>query len=147
MSGNRIRWTVLCERRKSNFSQNIIQMAVQWTVLCGNKKNYFPFVFKSIVCVEYWCKKEEITFYFLILYSNRHEQLSVDVKRRKYFHSQLNIWQLSFPIWSKENLLFHSWQKRHCMGSQGVKRKTDFFITNLTKQRLLYRYEVKRKKF
>mgnify|MGYP000065813695 CR=1 FL=1 len=81
------------------------------------KKNFLQFVFKNIVRVECWSKKEEILFYFLILYSTRHLQLSVDVKRRKYFHSQLNIWQLPFPIWSKENLLFHSWQKRHCMGS------------------------------
>lgn len=108
------------------------------------KKNFLQFVFKNIVRVECWSKKEEILFYFLILYSTRHLQLSVDVKRRKYFHSQLNIWQLPFPIWSKENLLFHSWQKRHCMGSQGVKRKSDFFITNLTNKRLLYRYEVKK---
>ncbi|RGY86155.1 hypothetical protein DXA17_18535 [Ruminococcus sp. AM58-7XD] len=31
-------------------------------------------------------------------------------KSKKSFHSQLNIWQLLFPIWSKENLSFHSWQ-------------------------------------
>ena len=41
----------------------------------------------------------------------------INMKRRKSFHFQLNIWQFPFPIWSKENLLFHSWQLRRCMGS------------------------------
>lgn len=83
----------LYEVEEEKSFEKMSQNQVKRTVLCERRKTFFN------------------------LYSTRHLQLSVDVKRRKYFHSQLNIWQLPFPIWSKENLLFHSWQKRHCMGS------------------------------
>lgn len=60
-----------CYTKEEKLSSICIQKQYSYRVLVQERRNYIL---------------------FLILYSNRHEQLSVDVKRRKYFHFQLNIW-------------------------------------------------------
>lgn len=58
----------------------------QWTVFYEKRKKYPHFVFKQAVAVEYWCEKKKILYF------------------------QLNNLWFPFPIWSKENISFHSWQ-------------------------------------
>ena len=98
-------WTVLCGRRKLNFFAKYRTNDCLVDSVMRKSKNYLHFVFKSIVCIEYWCKKEGIIFYFLILYSNKHEQLSVDVKRRNIFIFNLTI-RSFHSLYGVEKMIF-----------------------------------------
>ena len=47
----------------------------------------------------------------LSLYDVKEEKsFEVFYEKRKILYSQLNNPQFPFPVWSKENILFHSWQ-------------------------------------
>ena len=81
----------LYEVEEEKFWKNVGNSWLVDSIMRKNKK-------LSLFCIQKHClcrvleQERRNSILLLILYSNRHEQLSVDVKRRKYFHFQLNIW-------------------------------------------------------
>ena len=74
---------------------------------------------KHQLAYRYGARKENLTFFqhyslnqdFHSLYGVKEEKsFEVFYEKRKILYSQLNNSWFPFPVWSKENISFHSWQ-------------------------------------
>lgn len=109
------RHTRLTEKQELKIKQmttDIADMIEKDTAVPQGNDGIFNFFKKSatkrLLAYRYGARKGNLTFSKLLIKSRF--PFPIWSERRKYFHSQLNLWQLPFPIWSKENLSFHSWQ-------------------------------------
>lgn len=110
------RHTRLTEKQELKIKQmttDIADMIEKDTAVPQGNDGIFNFFKKSatkrLLAYRYGARKGNLTFFSKLLIKSRFP-FPIWSERRKYFHSQLNLWQLPFPIWSKENLSFHSWQ-------------------------------------